>query len=93
MSDAELFSSEVIPESLRNIEGGYDLRPLAQGDYHKGYFQCLQGLTWTGDITEAQYLKHFDWMKTKGSDWLYNIVIEHSGCIVATGILIAERKL
>ncbi|KAI5357719.1 Putative GNAT domain, acyl-CoA N-acyltransferase, glucosamine 6-phosphate N-acetyltransferase [Septoria linicola] len=89
----ELFSPSLIDQSVQDsLEPGYTLRPLNRNDYHKGYFENLKALTWVGDITHDQYLEHFDWMRTKGEGWFYNVVIEHEGRIVGNGVLIVERK-
>lgn len=87
--DPALIGAEV----QSSLPQGYTVRPLARDDYAKGYFDCLEALTWTGDITEAQFLEHFDWMYTKGDGWFYNVVIEHEGRIVGNGVIIMERKL
>ncbi|KAK5170695.1 Glucosamine-phosphate N-acetyltransferase-like protein [Saxophila tyrrhenica] len=91
--EAPIFSPSLLPDSIRsNVPDSYIIRPMARNDYQKGYFECLNALTWTGDVTEAQFRKQFDWMASKGDGWFYNVVIEHEGRIVGNGVLIAERK-
>lgn len=94
MAKSELFSPSLIDQSVKDsFPDGYTLRPLSRDDYHKGYFECLQALTRTGNVSEERFLAQYDWMTTKGSEWFYNVVIEHEGKIVGTGVVIVERKL
>lgn len=91
--DDELFSPSLIDKSVQDsLKAGLTLRPLNRNDYHKGYFDNLKALTWVGDVSHEQFLEHFDWMKTKGEGWFYNVVIEDEGRIVGNGVLIVERK-
>lgn len=94
MSDQLLFSPSLIDESARSsVPDGYTVRPLSRNDHCKGFFECLQSLTWTGQVTEARFHERFDWMTSKGEGWFYNVVLEHEGKIVGTGVVIVERKL
>lgn len=90
----ELFTPDLIDPAVQSsLPLNHILRPLNRNDYHKGYFENLKSLTWVGDVSHEQFLEHFDWMKTKGEGWFYNVVIEHEGRIVGNGVLIVERKL
>ena len=94
MSDLGSFPASLIDKSAQEgLPQGFIVRPLARDDYHKGFFECLDSLTWTGDVTEARYHEQYDWLKAKGEGWFYNIVIEHENIIVGTGVLIVDRKL
>lgn len=91
-----LFDSSVIsPEMHFEYPAGYTVRALARDDYHRGFFQCLEALTWTGDITEAQYLERFDWQKKYGQGWYYCVVIVEDATdrIIGTGVVVVGRKL
>lgn len=89
-----LFSRDLIPDSIKSsLDSSYEIRPLSRDDYEKGYFECLHSLTWTGKITQTQFEERFDWMRSRGADWFYNVVVEHEGEIVGNGVLIVERKL
>lgn len=91
-----LFSPSLIsPAVASSFPPGYTIRPLARDDYHRGFFQCLQTLTATGDITEQQFLERYDWMKAHGQEWYYCVVIvdERNDRIVGTGAMVVERKL
>lgn len=93
-NNTPVFSPSLIPDSIQTgLPESYTIRPLARDDYQKGFFECLNALTWTGDVTEARFQERFDWMKTKGEGWFYNIVVEHEDRVVGNGVLIAERKL
>ncbi|KAE9365549.1 acyl-CoA N-acyltransferase [Stipitochalara longipes BDJ] len=86
-----LFSPSVISaEVTSSLPEGYTIRPLEREDYHKGFFECIQVLTSTGDISEARFHERYDYMKNLGVH--YFLVIEHEGRIVGTGTLMVERK-
>ena len=92
MAESELFPSLLLDKALQDaLPKSYILRPLARGDYSKGFFENFKGLASTGDVTREQFLEQFDWMKTK-ADVFYNVVIEHDDRIVANGMLMVERK-
>ncbi len=94
MSDELLFPSDLLEGNIQDsVPAGYILRPLARDDHRKGFFECLQSLTWTGDVSEQRYQKHLDWLRNSSPGWFYCLVIEHEGEIVATGVVIAGRKL
>lgn len=90
-----LFDVSVVSAEIKSeYPAGYTIRPLARDDYHRGFFKCLQDLTWTGDITEAQYLERFDWHKKFGQGWYYCVVIvDATDRIIGTGVVVVERKL
>jgi glucosamine-phosphate N-acetyltransferase len=91
-----LFPANLIsPAAASSFPEGYTIRPLARDDYHRGFFQCLQTLTWTGDISEERFLKQFDMMKTSGQGWYYCVVIVNNATdrIAGTGAMAVERKL
>lgn len=93
-SSTVLFDPSLIPQSVHEtLPDTYSIRPLSRDDYSKGFYPCLEALTWTGSTTETQFQAHFDWMQSKGADWYYNVVIEHGSTIVGTGALIIDRKL
>lgn len=92
MGELELFASSLIDESVkRALPESYTIRPLSRNDYSKGFFENLQALTGTGEVTEQGFVGRFDYMKAK-EDIFYNIVIEHEGRIVANGMLVVESK-
>ena len=89
-----LFSPDLIStEVTSSFPESYTIRPLEREDYHKGFFECIQVLTSTGDVTEEQFHERYDWMKTKGEGIHYFLVIEHENQIVGTGTVVVERKL
>ncbi|GAM38754.1 glucosamine 6-phosphate N-acetyltransferase [Talaromyces pinophilus] len=98
MAVAELdfiFDSSLISQEIQaDYPAGYTIRPLARDDYKRGFFQCLQALTFTGDISETEYLDRFDWHKNHGQGWYYCVVIVEDAIdrIVGTGTVIVERK-
>lgn len=95
MGQDTLFPISLIDKSMIDtLPESYHMRPLARDDYSKGFMECLQALTWTGHkVTQARFEGQYDWMKSKGDGWFYNVVIEHENRIVGTAVLIVERKL
>lgn len=94
MANDTLFAESLIDKSVKDaLPESYSMRPLSRNDYSKGYFECLQALTWTGQVTKERFEEHYDWMKSKGDGWFYNVVIEHDNRVVGTAVLIVERKL
>ncbi|RDW62280.1 hypothetical protein BP6252_11713 [Coleophoma cylindrospora] len=92
-TSTSLFDASLIsPEVASSFPDGYQVRPLERGDYAKGFFECLQVLTSTGDISSQQFDERFDWMSTQGKGTYFFLVIEAEGRIVGTGALIVERK-
>ena len=91
--DALFETSLISTESHQSAPPGYSVRPLHRSDFSRGFFETLAVLTWVGNPTQKDFEEHFDWLKTKGSEWFYNVVLEHEGKVVGTGVLIVERKL
>ncbi|KAI6086751.1 acyl-CoA N-acyltransferase [Hypoxylon rubiginosum] len=87
-----LFSTSLIsPEVAGSFPDGFTIRPLEKGDYSKGFFECLEVLTFIGDVSEAEFIERYDEMvEAKGT--YYFVVIEYEGRIVGTGALIVEKK-
>ncbi|KAI1317599.1 Glucosamine-phosphate N-acetyltransferase-like protein [Mortierella claussenii] len=90
----QLFPSSLISSSVQaQLPEGYLLRPLESTDYHKGYFDCLAGLTVVGNVSEQQFQQTFDSM-LRCQNVYHVIVIEDlkASRVVATGTLIVEQK-
>lgn len=69
------------------LTAGYLLRLLHRDDYHKGHFDNLKTLTWTGAVSHGRFLEQFDWTIIKGERWSLNVVVEHEDIIVGSGVL------
>ncbi|KUJ10408.1 acyl-CoA N-acyltransferase [Mollisia scopiformis] len=88
-----LFSPNVISADIAaSFPESYIIRPLEREDYHKGFFECIQVLTETGDVSEERFCERYDWMKNQGQGIHYFLVIEHQNQIVGTGTVVVERK-
>ncbi|KAI0160585.1 acyl-CoA N-acyltransferase [Xylariaceae sp. FL1272] len=87
-----LFSPSLIStEITTSLPSGFTIRALSRDDYSKGFFKCLEVLTWTGEPSEADFHERFDEMaEAKGT--YYFTVIELEGRIVGTGCLVVEKK-
>jgi glucosamine-phosphate N-acetyltransferase len=87
-----LFPLELISEEIASsFPDTYKIRPLEREDYHKGFFECIQVLTSTGDVSEERFHERYDWMKNEGKGIHYFLVIEHDDRIVGTGTLMVEK--
>lgn len=69
------------------------MRPLEITDYHKGFYDCLAGLTVVGNVSEQSFQQTFETMLR--CQTVYHIVVIEDlqqSRIVATGTLIVEQK-
>ncbi|KAH8812771.1 acyl-CoA N-acyltransferase [Xylogone sp. PMI_703] len=88
-----LFSPSLISKDVSDsLPEPYKIRPLERDDYAKGFLDCLKVLTHIGDVTEQQFQERYDWMDTQAKGGYYILVIEDGKKIVATGVLVVERK-
>ncbi|ORZ21859.1 acyl-CoA N-acyltransferase [Lobosporangium transversale] len=90
----QLFSSSLISPAVQaHLPEGYLIRPLEMADYHKGYFDCLAGLTVVGSVSEEQFQQTFESM-LRCQNVYYIVVIEDQKAsrVVATGTLVVEQK-
>jgi len=69
------------------------LRPLARGDYERGYMPLLAQLTEVGRVSAADFERRFDRMRA-ALDTYYVCVVEDgaSGKLVASLTLVCEQK-
>merc|ERR1719351_625984 len=67
------------------------MRPLAKGDFHKGFLSLLSQLTSVGEISEEQWLQRFNRMLSMQGTYL---VIEDTstGQVVGAATLVVEDK-
>ena len=72
---------------------GLAARPLARGDFDKGYLSLLSQLTTVGDYPRKRFESQFDAMR-KNSGTHFVVVIEDTRCskVVANATLLIERK-
>ncbi|KAG0226795.1 acyl-CoA N-acyltransferase [Mortierella sp. GBAus27b] len=89
-----LFSSSLISADVQaQLPEGYLMRPLESTDYHKGFYDCLAGLTVVGEVSEQSFLQTFETMLR--CQTVYHVVVIEDlqqSRIVATGTLIVEQK-
>ncbi|THZ35937.1 acetyltransferase, partial [Aureobasidium pullulans] len=91
--DLSLFPPTLLPTSASSsLPKPYTIRPLHRTDHAHGYLTCLSSLTWIGEISAAQFEQRFDWMKTKGKEWYYCIVIDDGEKIIGAATMILDRK-
>ncbi|GJJ70070.1 glucosamine-phosphate N-acetyltransferase [Entomortierella parvispora] len=89
-----LFSPDLISTTVQNqLPEGYVMRPLEITDFHKGFYDCLAGLTVVGTVSALSFEQTFETMRRAESVY-YIAVIEdlQASRIVATGTLVVEQK-
>uniref|UniRef100_A0A8C4Q0W4 Glucosamine 6-phosphate N-acetyltransferase n=1 Tax=Eptatretus burgeri TaxID=7764 RepID=A0A8C4Q0W4_EPTBU len=79
----------VISESNMN---GLLLRPLCTRDYDKGFMNTLAQLTDVGDVSPEMFIDRFEEMKRLGNHYVVVVENTQTGSVVATALLILERK-
>ncbi|KXS17100.1 acyl-CoA N-acyltransferase [Gonapodya prolifera JEL478] len=90
----DLFSRHLISKEVQaSMVPGYLLRPLQPTDYEKGFLECLGHLTTVGEITKAQFMDRFAYLKQHNYEY-FTIVIENvqTSRIAAAGTVMVERK-
>ena len=93
MASDTLFSPTLVSEKTQaSLPEGYSFRPLQRSDYKNGHLEPLRDLTHVGDISEADWVDRFDWMKNTNGAY-FVLVITKDEKVIATGTLIVEKKL
>ncbi|KAF9353662.1 Glucosamine-phosphate N-acetyltransferase-like protein [Mortierella sp. AD094] len=90
----QLFSHSLISPAVQaQLPEGYLMRPLEVTDYHKGFYDCLAGLTVVGKVSQESFQQAFESM-LRCQNVYHIVVIEElkESRIVATGTLIVEQK-
>eukprot|EP00834_Sanchytrium_tribonematis_P001631 NODE_41_length_34096_cov_2.002235.p27 type:complete len:136 gc:universal NODE_41_length_34096_cov_2.002235:19726-20133(+) len=84
-----LFPPTLVSKDIAMPEG-YTIRPLHLEDYHKGFLDCLKGLTMVGNVTFDEFTMRF---RELNHDY-YIVVIEdlNNQRIVGAGTLVNEKK-
>lgn len=93
LEDGPLFPASLIsPEVISLLPTDYTIRPLRRSDYQRGYLDVLRVLTTVGEISEEQWDKRFDWIKSRNDEYYMLVVCDGADRVVGTGSLIVERK-
>ncbi|KAI9141156.1 acyl-CoA N-acyltransferase [Paraphysoderma sedebokerense] len=91
---SQLFSSSLICKDIQSkLPAGYLIRSLDLSDYEKGFLDCLSHLTVVGEISRAQFVDRFAYLKLHSHEY-FVIVIEdvNNKRIAAAGTVLVERK-
>lgn len=91
-ADSLFASSLISPQVVSALPEGYTIRPLQRSDFSAGFLDVLRVLTTVGDVTQQDFEKRFDEMKT-GNGYHILVILDGQEKIVGTGALIVERKL
>lgn len=92
-NDGPLFPSALIsPEVISALPTDYTIRPLRRSDYQRGYLDVLRVLTTVGEITEEQWNRRYDWIRSRNDEYYMLVVCDGADRVVGTGSLIVERK-
>lgn len=68
------------------------MRPLQRSDYAAGFLDILRVLTSVGEITEAAWNQHYDWISRRDDTYYIVVVCDGGGKVVGCGSLVVERK-
>ncbi|CUM68208.1 uncharacterized protein PRCAT00005929001 [Priceomyces carsonii] len=72
---------------------GYSFRKLQLSDYSKNYIETLKILTTVGDITPNAFDKLYKHWQEYSEIYYPHVITDGSDTVVATGMLLVERKL
>ncbi|KAG7665388.1 GNA1 [[Candida] subhashii] len=72
---------------------GYTLRRLNLSDFENNYCETLQVLTTVGEISQKQFNELFQYWESLPEIYNPHVITNQQGKIVATGMLLVERKL
>ncbi|CAG8574387.1 7164_t:CDS:2, partial [Scutellospora calospora] len=84
----DLISSEV----QAALPKGHTIRPLSSKDYEKGFLQLLTVLTVVGDISKAQFLERFHYLKAHNHEYFTLVIVSPEDRIIGAGTIFIERK-
>ncbi|RHZ75385.1 hypothetical protein Glove_214g37 [Diversispora epigaea] len=88
-----LFSKDLIsPKVQAALPKGYSIRPLANDDYERGFLDVLSVLTVIGDISKAQFLERFHYLKAHNHEYFTLVIVSPEDRIVGAGTIFVERK-
>ncbi|CAG8682726.1 851_t:CDS:2, partial [Acaulospora morrowiae] len=83
-----LFSSDLIsPEVKAALPEGYTIRPLASDDYERGFLDVLAVLTSIGEISKAQFLERFYYLKAHNHEYFTIVIISPEDRVVGAGTI------
>ncbi|CAF9912463.1 MAG: Glucosamine-phosphate N-acetyltransferase-like protein [Heterodermia speciosa] len=84
--------SLISPTVSSSLPEAYTIRPLQRSDYSAGFLDVLRVLTTVGDIDEAGWDGHYDFMAKRDDTYYIVVVVDGKGKIVGCGTLVVERK-
>ncbi|CAG8508392.1 9951_t:CDS:2 [Dentiscutata heterogama] len=88
-----LFSSDLISSDVQAaLPKGYTIRPLSSEDYEKGFLDVLTVLTTVGDISKAQFLERFYYLKAHSHEYFTLVIVSPEDRIIGAGTIFVERK-
>ncbi|KAJ3308183.1 Glucosamine-phosphate N-acetyltransferase-like protein [Blyttiomyces sp. JEL0837] len=88
----------ISPDVVKVMPPGYIVRPLAPGDYEKGFLETLGALTTVGKMSKGQFMGGFKNLRSKigkaHNHEYFTIVIEDTKTsrVVGAGTIFVERK-
>ncbi|CAG8802936.1 26943_t:CDS:2 [Dentiscutata erythropus] len=88
-----LFSSDLISSDVQAaLPKGHTIRPLSSEDYEKGFLDVLTVLTTVGDISKAQFLERFYYLKAHSHEYFTLVIVSPEDRIIGAGTIFVERK-
>jgi len=93
MTGQLLFSTSLIsPEVQVELPSGYKIRPLASDDYERGFLETLSVLTEIGNVSKAQFLERFNYLKQHNHEYFTLVILSPEDRVVGAGTIFIERK-
>ena len=80
-------------EIKMSLPDGYSFRKLKSTDYSNNYIETLKVLTTVGEINQEQFDNLFATWSKNPEIYQPHVIVNSTGTIVATGMLLVESKL
>merc|ERR1712032_75425 len=81
------------PISIEAPGEGLMMRPLSQGDFHRGFLPLLSQLTTVGEVAEEQWQQRFKRMLSMQGTYLVTVIEDtNSRQVVGSATLVVEDK-
>jgi len=71
---------------------GYNIRPLRQSDYRRGYMDVVQMISETDGTNQESWDERCEWLRRNSGSYFIVVIVNAEDRVVATGTLLFERK-
>ncbi|KAI9655356.1 MAG: Glucosamine-phosphate N-acetyltransferase-like protein [Bathelium mastoideum] len=88
-----LFNPELVSVEVEvKLPEGYRLRPLERADYNRGFLMVQSCLSSVGHVSEESWNERIEFLKKNGDTYYVLCMVDGSGTVVCTGMLMVEKK-